>query len=74
MGLSADDFVDTPYLHSWAYDQEALFKKYMFVARLKNMYTDVCADSHEEAIRLVASYFRTHDTKSIHLTQHYPKG
>ena len=58
MGMSADGMAITPYLHSWAYDQEAPKKRFGYIAFYKNRRTEVRADTSLEAQQLAAHYFR----------------
>ena len=59
MGLSVDGMAITPYLHSWAYEQEAPKMKGGYIAFFKNKRTEVRADTSLEARDLAAHYFRT---------------
>lgn len=58
MGISTDGMAITPYLHSWAYDQEAPKKANGYIAFWKGKKTEVRADTSLEAQRLAAAYFR----------------
>lgn len=58
MGKSTDGRAITPYLHSWAYDQEKDKKANKYIAIYQGQKTNVCADSENEAQQLVADYFR----------------
>lgn len=59
MGMSTDGMAITPYLHSWAYEQEAPKKANGYIAFFKGKRTEVRADTSLEAQRLAAHYFRT---------------
>ena len=56
--MSIDGMAITPYLHSWAYDQEKNEKKCGYVAFYKGRRTEVRADTSREAQGLAANYFR----------------
>lgn len=58
MGMSADGMAITPYLNSWAYDQEKSKKANGYIAFWKQKTVEVRADTALEAQRLAAHYFR----------------
>ena len=65
MGVSVDGMAITPYLHSWAYEQEDKTKKNGYVAFHKGKQTTVHALTSYEAQKLAAAYFRTKQTSSV---------
>ena len=65
MGMSHDGLAITPYLHSWAYDQEKHKKANGYVAFYKNRRTEVRADTSREAQLLAAHYFRVKKTHDV---------
>lgn len=58
MGMSTDGMAITPYLHSWAYNQEAHKKANGYIAFWKGKKTEIRADTSLEAQTLAAHYFR----------------
>lgn len=58
MGLSKDGLATTPYLHSWAYEQEKHKKANVYLAFYRGKQTEVWADTSLEAQRLAAHYWR----------------
>lgn len=65
MGISTDGLPITPYLHSWAYEQEAKTKKKGYLAFFNGKKTEVHADTSYEAQKLAAAYFRTKKTSAV---------
>lgn len=65
MGVSVDGLAITPFLHSWAYEQQAPTKKNGYVAFFKGKRTEVRADTSYEAQKLAAHYFRTKQTSGV---------
>ncbi len=65
MGMSTDGMAITPYLHSWAYDQEKHKKANGYIAFWKNKKTEVMADTSYEAQKLAAHYFRCKKTHEV---------
>ena len=58
MGLSNDGLAITPYLNSWAYEQEKHKKANGYIAFYRNKQIEVRADTSLEAQRLAANYWR----------------
>lgn len=58
MGISADGKAITPYLNSWAYEQEKHKKANGYIAFYKDKQIDVRADTALEARDLAAHYWR----------------
>ena len=58
MGLSTDGLAITPYLNSWAYDQEKHKKANGYIAFYRGKQVEVRADTSLEAQRLAAHYWR----------------
>lgn len=58
MGLSTDGLAITPYLNSWAYEQEKHKKANGYIAFYRNKQVEVRADTSLEAQRLAAHYWR----------------
>ena len=58
MGMSTDGLAITPYLNSWAYEQEKHKKAYGYIAFHKGKKIEVMADTSLEAQRLAAHYWR----------------
>ena len=58
MGLSNDGLAITPYLNSWAYEQEKHKKANGYIAFYRNKQIEVRADTSLEAQRLAAHYWR----------------
>lgn len=65
MGISVDGMAITPYLHSWAYEQEDKTKKNGYVAFYDKKQTTVHANTSYEAQKLAAAYFRTKKTSAV---------
>lgn len=65
MGISTDGMPITPYLHSWAYEQEDKTDKNGYVAFYNKQQTTVHAHTSYEAQKLAAAYFRTKQTSSV---------
>lgn len=58
MGLSTDGLAITPYLNSWAYEQEKHKKANGYIAFYRGKQVEVRADTSLEAQRLAAHYWR----------------
>ena len=58
MGLSTDGLAITPYLNSWAYEQEKHRKANGYIAFYRGKQVEVQADTSLEAQRLAAHYWR----------------
>ena len=58
MGLSNDGLAITPYLNSWAYEQEKHKKANGYIAFYRGKQVEVRADTSLEAQRLAAHYWR----------------
>lgn len=57
MGVSIDGLAITPYLNSWAYDQEKHKKANGYIAFYRGKQVEVRADTSLEAQRLAAHYW-----------------
>ena len=58
MGMSTDGMAITPYLNSWAYEQEKSKKANRYIAFYRGKQVEVKADTSLEAQRLAAHYWR----------------
>lgn len=58
MGQSTNGIAITPYLKSWAYEQEKHKKANGYIAFYKGKQVEVMADTSLEAQTLAANYFR----------------
>lgn len=58
MGMSTDGMAITPYLNSWAYEQEKPKKANGYLAFYRGKQVEVRADTSLEAQRLAAHYWR----------------
>ena len=58
MGMSTDGLAITPYLNSWAYEQEKHKKANGYIAFYRGKQVEVKADTSLEAQRLAAHYWR----------------
>ena len=58
MGMSTDGLAITPYLNSWAYEQEKHRKANGYIAFYRGKQVEVRADTSLEAQRLAAHYWR----------------
>jgi hypothetical protein len=67
MGMSIDGFPITPFLKSWAYEQQAHKKANKYVATWKNKVVELRADTEQEAIQLLTCYFRCRSPKHIRI-------
>lgn len=65
MGISVDGMAITPYLHSWAYEQENKTNKNGYVAFYNRKQTTVHANTSYEAQKLAAAYFRTKKPSNV---------
>ena len=65
MGLSTDGLAITPYLNSWAYDQEKHKKANGYIAFYRGKQVEVRADTSLEAQRLAAHYWRVKRTSDV---------
>ena len=65
MGLSTDGLAITPYLNSWAYEQEKHKKANGYIAFYRNKQVEVRADTSLEAQRLAAHYWRVKRTFDV---------
>ena len=65
MGLSTDGLSITPYLNSWAYDQEKHKKANGYIAFYRGKQVEVRADTSLEAQRLAAHYWRVKRTSDV---------
>ena len=65
MGLSIDGLAITPYLNSWAYEQEKHKKANGYIAFYRNKQVEVRADTSLEAQRLAAHYWRVKRTFDV---------
>ena len=65
MGLSNDGLAITPYLNSWAYEQEKHKKANGYIAFYRNKQIEVRADTSLEAQRLAAHYWRVKRTFDV---------
>lgn len=65
MGVSIDDLAITPYLNSWAYDQEKHKKANGYIAFCRGKQVEVRADTSLEAQRLAAHYWRVKRTSDV---------
>lgn len=65
MGMSSDGLAITPYLKSWAYEQEKHKKANGYIAFYKGKQVEVRADTSLEAQRLAAHYWRVKKTYDV---------
>ena len=65
MGVSIDGLAITPYLNSWAYDQEKHKKANGYIAFYRGKQVEVRADTSLEAQRLAAHYWRVKRTYDV---------
>ena len=65
MGLSTDGLAITPYLNSWAYEQEKHKKANGYIAFYRGKQVEVRADTSLEAQRLAAHYWRVKRTSDV---------
>ena len=65
MGMSSDGLAITPYLKSWAYEQEKHKKANRYIAFYKGKQVEVRADTSLEAQRLAAHYWRVKKTYDV---------